>query len=155
MSAGRFASTTDVPVERSRAALETLLRRYGADQLVTGWEEGRAVIAFRIAGRPIRLDVPMPTKAEAELTRAGRRRHPDDVEPAREQLERARWRAVLLLVQSKLESAELGIETLDQAFLSNIVAGDGRTIGEHMAGQIEAAIRDGSSSTLLLPGRSK
>lgn len=151
---GRFATRTEVPVERSRAELETLLRRYGADQLVTGWEKGRAVVAFRIAGRPIKLDVPMPTDAEASLTPDGKRRSPEATANARDQLERQRWRAILLLVRSKLESAELGIETLDQAFLSNIVAGDGRTIGEHLAGQIEAAVRDGNSSSLLLPGRS-
>ena len=145
-----------MPVARSKAELEGLLRRYGADQLVTGWEKGRAVVAFRIAGRPIRLDVPMPTRGDAERTGTGRRRHdPRAVEGALEQLERQRWRALLLVCKAKLEAVECGIDTLESAFLAGIVTGDGRTIGEHLAGQIESAVRDGGMGTLMLPGRSR
>ena len=40
----RYASRTTVTVERSKAEVEHILRRYGADQFLHGWEPGRAIL---------------------------------------------------------------------------------------------------------------
>jgi hypothetical protein len=42
----RFAETTKVPVERTKHAIEDALKKYGADQFISGWEHGRAMLGF-------------------------------------------------------------------------------------------------------------
>ena len=37
----RYASRTEVPVERSRAELERILHRYGCDAFAFGWDRMR------------------------------------------------------------------------------------------------------------------
>ncbi len=147
----RYAASTEVAAERSRVDLERLLRRYGADQFVTGWERGRAVLGFRLAGHAVRIEVPMPTEADAERTETGKLRNAGARDAALRQLERQRWRALLLLTQAKLEAVELGLETLEQAFLSHLVLPDQRTVSEALAGQVEQWIKDGQVPRLL-PG---
>jgi hypothetical protein len=140
-----FASETSVPVERSRAELEKLLRRYEADQFVSGWEEGRAMVGFRIAGRTVRLEVPMPTLKDVQ--KKGSRKPPV---LALAQMERQRWRALLLLTKAKLEACALGLETFEQAFLAGIVTPNGQTIGQRLVQQLDEIQKGGAIK--LLPG---
>ena len=51
MTSGRYATDTRVSVERSKAEIEAILARYGADQFMYGWEASRAVIGFRYSGK--------------------------------------------------------------------------------------------------------
>jgi hypothetical protein len=144
-----FASETSVPVERSRAELEKLLRRYEADQFVSGWEEGRAMVGFRIAGRTVRLEVPMPTLKDVQKTPSGRqRRAPSSQAAVLAQMERQRWRALLLLTKAKLEACALGLETFEQAFLAGIVTPNGQTIGQRLVQQLDE-IQKGGAIKLL------
>jgi hypothetical protein len=145
-----FASETSVPVERSRVELEKLLRRYEADQFVSGWEEGRAMVGFRIAGRTVRLEVPMPTLKDVERDGANRRRSPAQKTAALAQMERQRWRALLLLTKAKLEACALGLETFEQAFLAGIVTPNGQTIGQRLVQQLDEIQKGGAIK--LLPG---
>jgi hypothetical protein len=146
-----FASETSVPVERSRVELEKLLRRYEADQFVSGWEEGRAMVGFRIAGRTVRLEVPMPTLRDVQKTPSGRqRRAPSSQTAVLAQMERQRWRALLLLTKAKLEACALGLETFEQAFLAGIVTPNGRTIGQRLVQQLDEIQKGGAIK--LLPG---
>jgi hypothetical protein len=145
-----FASETSVPVERSRAELENLLRRYEADQFVSGWEESRAMVGFRIAGRTVRLEVPMPTLRDVERDGANRRRSPAKKTAALAQMERQRWRALLLLTKAKLEACALGLETFEQAFLAGIVTPNGQTIGQRLVQQLDEIQKGGAIK--LLPG---
>lgn len=42
-----YAQGTEVPADRSRAEIERMLIRFGADQFVSGWERDRvAMIGF-------------------------------------------------------------------------------------------------------------
>ena len=52
----RYASRTTVTVERSKAEVEHILRRHGADQFLHGWETGRAIVGFRLKGHVHRPD---------------------------------------------------------------------------------------------------
>lgn len=144
----RFASSTAVPVDRSRAELERLLRRYGADQFVSGWESGRAMVGFTIEGRSVRLEVPLPS--EADLSTKHRPSGSRALENAIAQVERQRWRALLLLVKAKLEAIALGIETLETAFLADIVVRGGKTVGELLRPQL-TEIAEGCVPRLLPP----
>lgn len=148
----KFAESTKVPVERTKAELERTLRRYGADQIVTGWDRGtRAVVAFRMAGRPIRLEIPMPSRAEVERRSDGKRRGRAAQDRAMDQAERQRWRCLLLFLKARLEAVELGIETLDESFLPHIVLPGGGTVGERLLPEIERALRGDALPPLLPP----
>lgn len=43
----RYAEGTDVPVERSKAQIEEILRRYGASAFASGWDKQHAMLAER------------------------------------------------------------------------------------------------------------
>ena len=75
-------------------------------------------IVFRMAGRNLLFRVTLPESDQAR---------------------RSMFRALLLTIKGKLESAERGIETFEEAFLANIVMPDGRTVAETAAPQIEQA----------------
>jgi hypothetical protein len=67
MSAPRYAENTEVPVERSRSEIESLLRRHGASAFFSASDEntGSAMIGFRLASRMFRIEVRRPTEADA------------------------------------------------------------------------------------------
>jgi hypothetical protein len=55
-----YAKDTEVSVEKSRAEIESILKRYGASHFAYMTEPTRAVIAFRAKDRNIRFDLPLP-----------------------------------------------------------------------------------------------
>jgi hypothetical protein len=63
-----YAEETSVPVERSRAEIEHLLRKYGADQFASGWSGDRAMIQFRAEGRTVRFVLPLPDPQDKQFT---------------------------------------------------------------------------------------
>jgi hypothetical protein len=136
----RYAENTSVPVDRSRAEIERVLVKYGANGFGYTWErrpvpvdpprmhgpktreQEFAAIAFQFKERRIRLDIPMP-------------------EDAREV--RQRWRAALLVIKAKLEAVASGISTLEAEFLASIVTEDGRTVGQIVIPKMTEAVRVG------------
>ncbi len=154
-----FAEGTTVPVERSRAEIETLLRRYGADQFVSGWDAGMAMIGFHARERTVRFILPIPSRTEKRFTHATRRltgrltrEYPRTPEDALRQWEgecRRRWRSLALTIKAKLEAVETGIALFEQEFLANILMPDGRTVGEHVTPMIARAYTTGETPKLL------
>ena len=150
-----YAKHTAVPVDRSRAQIEGVLRRYGATGFGYSWERREvpiipvpvygaktelrefAILVFAVKERRVRLDVPMPTAREA------------GTETRAEKAVRQRWRAVLLVIKAKLEAVESGISSLEAEFLANIVTESGRTIGEAIIPRLSEAVRSGR----LLPAK--
>lgn len=126
----RYAQHTKVPVSRTRDQIVELMRRAGADAFLFGEDSGRATIGFRLAGRYLRFTVPIPERGD-------------------DQLVRARWRALLLVVKAKLEAAAIGLSTIEEAFLLDTLLPDRRTVAEIVAPQIEIAYRDGKMPPLL------
>lgn len=151
----RYATTTTVPIERTRSEIETTLKRYGATAFGYGWDDkvSASVMTFRIADRYIRLIVPQPSRTDRAITHDGRGYLRTDKQQASAfaQAERTRWRATLLVIKAKLEAVESGIETLEQAFLTHIVLADGSTVGEHALPAIAESYRTGQMPELL-PG---
>jgi hypothetical protein len=149
----RYAADTSVPVERSRADVERILRRYGASSFAYGWEGSRSVIQFDYSGRRMRIvmSMPDPSSAEFQKTPAGQRRSPSAAQVAWEKACRQRWRAFVLVIKAKLEAVESGITTVEDEFLAWTVLPDGRTFGEWARPQLDAAY-SGGSMPALLPG---
>ncbi len=151
MAAG-YASDTSVPVERSRAEIEQVLVRYGADQFISGWDADMALIQFRAKGRHLKFMLPLPKREEfrVHLVRGYKRpRTPRQIENAWQQEMRRRWRCLLLVLKAKLEAVATGITTFDEEFLAHIVLPDGRTVGNFMLPQVEEVYATGKMPALL------
>jgi hypothetical protein len=147
----RYAATTRVPVDRSRAEVQRVLRRYGATRIAEAWAPGAAAVQFEIGGLVARIEVPMPTSIQiaADL----RRKRPTDAALRRAvtQAERQRWRAFVLLLKAKLESVALGVVTFEREFMPHLMLENGTTVGAAM----EHALRAGETrlATPALPAK--
>lgn len=147
---GRFAENTTVPADRSRAEIEATLVRYGAGAFMYGWEEGRAVVQFRMSDRMIRFDLPMPDPQDPAFTHHSRGvRTQSAAQEAYEKATRQRWRALALVVKAKLEAVESGITTFEEEFLAHILLPDGSTVGSWATPQVQAAYDTGTMPKLL------
>lgn len=149
---GRYARTTTVTVASSRAELENILERYGADRFAYSTEAGRVQIAFRIKGTFVRMDLPMPLLEDREfaLTATRQIRSEGSRREAWDQACRQRWRALVLVVKAKLEAVEVGISTLEREFLADTLLPDGSTFGEWAIPQVQNAYLTGTMPPLLL-----
>ena len=148
----RYAETTDIAPDRSRAEIERTLCRYGASAFMYAWQGERAMIGFDLAGRRYRIVLPLPPRDDFATTPVrGTRRSAGATQDAWEQATRQRWRALVLLVKATLEAAESGIVTVETALLTFVVLPSGVTVGEWVAPQIEATYRSGAMPQLL-PG---
>jgi hypothetical protein len=152
-----YAAGTEVSADRSRAEIESTLRRFGADQFTSGWDTASsiAVVGFRIAGRMVRMTLPLPTETDpmVALTPSGKQRSAAQLGEELAKETRRRWRSLLLVLKAKLTAVSDGISTLEREFLADVVLPDGRTAGEFLAPQIALAYTDGTMPALL-PGRS-
>jgi len=128
-----YAEDTRVPVARTRAEIEAVLTKYGADQFVSGWTEEEAAIGFRIAGRQITIKLPIDPKMS-------------------EQKKRSRWRALFLIIKSKLVAIDSGITTLEREFLADVRMYDGRTVYEWAKPSIDKMYLEGKMPPLLPSG---
>ncbi len=155
-----YAKDTTVSIERSKAELEQLLRRFGATQYVTGWndEDHSALIGFQIRGRRMRFRLDMPDPADPQFaytkvnqTRARKLRSQPVITAAWEQACKERWRALILLIKAKLAAVEAGITTIEEQFLPNVMLVDGSTVQEWLDPQVDQAVQSGRMPPLL-PG---
>jgi hypothetical protein len=149
-----YAEGTTVPVEKTRIEIERLLTKHGAAQhgIVSNVECGIAMVLFTMAGRQVRMRVPLPRLEEARSRRGASTRERQI--RLWEQASRERWRAVLLLVRAKLELIELGLSTIEREFLADIALPNGQTVGDLLHAQLEEAYATGSMPPLLPPGAS-
>lgn len=125
----KYARRTEVSVSRSRAEIENVVLRYGADQFGSALdrEGARAMIQFRIATWLVRFVLPLKDCSE--------------------QQQRQRWRALCLVIKAKLEAVEDGITTVEEEFLPHVVTPSGETFAEWAVPQIREMKKTGQ-----LPG---
>ena len=147
----RFAESTTVSVEKSRAEIEGVLRRYGATGFISGWNDERAVIGFQMNERQVKFYLPLPDAKSKHYARDGRGslRSADKIYQVWEQDCRQRWRALALVIKAKLEAVAAGITVFEDEFMAHIVLPDGQTVGQVMRPQIESAYREGTMPPLL------
>jgi hypothetical protein len=142
-----YATGTDVPVQRSRAHLEDLLRAHGAEGFAFGWTSDFDRVEFVLHNRRIRFVLPRPKKDKFKLTPSGLLRTDKQIQAAVDAEDRRRWRALLLIVRAKVEAVESGIASFEEEFLAFIVMPNDQTIGDILLPQIEA----GTIARKLLP----
>ncbi len=136
----RYAATTRVPISQTKNEIEQVLARYGADQFISGWEHGRAMLGFRVHDRMVRFELPLSTEEDYRQ------------QARREQEDRQRWRALLLVIKAKLEAVESQIATFESEFLAHIVLPNNRTVGQEFIPQLAAIYKTGKMPKLLGDG---
>ncbi|WP_243647546.1 hypothetical protein [Cuneatibacter caecimuris] len=77
---GTYAEKTSVSISKTKADLEEMIIRAGAEQFVSGYKENTAMIGFVMANRQIRFILPLPDRRSEEfwVTPAGRKRRTAD-----------------------------------------------------------------------------
>lgn len=139
-SAGTYASKTTVSPERSRAEIESTLKRYGAGGFAYGWDddEGVAMVAFKHEGRQVRFMLPVPPQEDFRRTPNTRQwRDNAAMLKAHDQAVKQRWRALALSIKAKLEAVEAGIVTFEEEFLAHFVLPGGRTVAETLGPELK------------------
>lgn len=152
-----YAGETTVPIERSQGEIQALLRKRDADSFFSGWDGDKGFVAFRLSGRHIRITVPMPDPEADEFifTPTGKERSESAAKADYERAVRARWRVMLLLIKAKLEAIDIGVQTLEEAFLGDVVLPSGQTFGQWAEPELKRVYELGVMPPLLAlgPGR--
>lgn len=140
-----------MPTSKTRLELDNLLRAHGAENVGMAVGSDYATLMFTMSDRTVhfRLNMPVGTERSITHTEQGRERKAPARHAALDAEHRRLWRALLLVVKSKLEAAESGIETFEDAFLANIVLPDGSTVAENVRPAIESAYSTGQVRPLL------
>ncbi len=149
-----YARATKVPVDRSRFQIEHILTRYGAEQFAYATKKDGAMIGFRVEDRNIRISVPFPDKTSRVFThsKSGYELAENQVESRIDQEVRRRWRALLLVIQAKLEAVDSGIAEFETEFLPYIVLPGGQTVAEKALPSVARAYNSGKDVPLLPSG---
>jgi glycogen debranching enzyme len=148
----RYAASTEVGSDRSRAEIERTLARYGARQFMYGYDQTRAIVGFQINNRQVRFVLPLPDRDDREFTHTpsrGTQRTAAQREAAYEQAVKQKWRALNLVIKAKLEAVESGIVTFDAEFLAHLVLPNGRTVADEVVPMVETAYETNQMPALL------
>jgi len=152
-----YAEDTSVSVEKSRAEIEKLIVRAGADKFASMISENEAMIGFAICGKHVKFVLPLPrtderrfTHRKVNSTNHGSPRSREEAYKAWEQACRSRWRALCLCIKAKLEAVEAGITTFEAEFLAHFVTPGGKTMGERIIPQLEEMSKSGKMPLLTL-----
>lgn len=145
----KYATTTTVTVEKSRAEIEQILMRYGADQFMYGTDREKAIVMFRMKGRQIQFSLKYEPIEKFKYTPTRQIRTKENQQKAWEQDQRTKWRAFVLVIKAKLEAVESGIMTFEDEFLANIMLPNGKTVSDFIQPQIEEAYTSGKMPMLL------
>lgn len=146
----RFAADTSVSVSASKAEIERIVERYGAEGFMSGWQADQAMVAFTMMQRQVRFVLTMPAKTEKRFTEHSRGlRTPEAAQKEWEQACRQRWRALALVIKAKLEAIESNISTFDDEFMAHIVLPNGNTVSQEAGPRIIEAYKSGAMQPLL------
>lgn len=148
-----YAEKTTVPIEKSKADIERILRKAGADQFVSGWDREKGVgrIQCKLDGIFLQFSITAPEPDRFRKTGTGRMRDEDALKTVLEKEEQRRWRGLLLVIKAKLEMIQTGQTTIQDEFMANILLPNQKTVGEWIAPQLAKAYERGTMPKLL-PG---
>jgi hypothetical protein len=139
MSTPRYASETEVPIDRSKSQIEALLKTRKVEGYHTGWDQSRDMIEFLWRGNQIRFVLPRPKHDDYKFSRSGQMRSERQVAQALEQADRQRWRALYLVIRAKIEAVEADLSIFEEEFLAFIVVpGRNETLGQILVPRLKA-----------------
>lgn len=147
----RYAEGTDVTPTRSRAEIEHLLEQYGATGFAYGSQAGRAMIAFEMKGRHIRMTLIYPPLLDFEYTPGGKWRSAEQQENAHSAEIRRLWRELVLLLKAKLVAVQSHITSFEKEFLGDTILPNNAVVFDWLEPQLEEAYSTGRMPSLL-PG---
>jgi hypothetical protein len=152
----RYASGTEVTIDKSEAEIKKTLMRYGADDIVTGQSsrKGKAFVQFWYESLHIMVEIPLPTIEEKkfQLTEKGNERSEHQVQIEYEKACRQQWRVLLLLIKANLEAVENRIMEPQQAFLPWLILPNGQTVIKAVEPGLKKWIESGEQPKLLTFG---
>ena len=123
----KYAATTKVPVERSRAEIEKTLERYGATKTFFAKDPEAFHVGFQLGGRSVQLKVPIYDN---------------------DRKNRQAMRVLLLWIKGRLEIIEAGFSTIDREFLHDILLASGQKVGDLVVPQLN----ESTIKSLPMPG---
>lgn len=142
MSSRAYADTS-VPVERTKEAIRSLLKKHGGIrgfQFREDW--GSNTVGFEFIrmektkdddGKPI--EIPIGVRMTLIVAHKGYLRSQYS-EANWAQRERQVWRALYHYLKSQLEAVDFGLRSFSDAFMADVIMRDGRTIGDHVRGSL-------------------
>lgn len=133
-----YAQSTEVPIDRSKAEIEKVLRIHGSGGFMYMSDHNRAVIGFIFNGLNYKIAIEMPKREAFSQTSRGRARQDTAVDRIHEQACRSRWRALLLVIKAKLEAVEQGISTIEREFAADLIMADGKTLYAHLSRALDS-----------------
>jgi hypothetical protein len=126
-----YGEYTKVPFDRTVSEIQSMLRKRGAGQIFYGEDGDRFAIQFSLADRMIRFQLSLSDTPG---------------KPATEQRRKQRARALMMVIKAKLESVDAEIETIEEAFLANVVMSDGKTVYERVSEPMALEYQSGRPS---------
>ncbi len=148
----KYASGTEVPIERSQAEIRKLLEKYGVvSGFVAGEYNGMATLMFEMNGKRIRFSMGVPRVSDGDLKNKSEAQKWAYVSGETRRL----WRAMALCIKAKCESVASEIETFEDAFMAQTVMPSGETIGEWVHREENQMRISSGKMPPLLPGPSK
>ncbi len=147
----KYASSTEVPVDRSQAEIRRTLKRYGVSRSTFNEAPGLASVEFVAHDRMVRFTITLPDPADERFARTptGRDRAATAARQAFDQAERQCWRALNLLIKAKLEAVEAGVQTFEDEFLPYTVLPGGMTVADTLRDPVAHAYATGEPLRLL------
>lgn len=145
-----FAEGTDVPVERSRAELESLLHKHGATSIAMLRDNEGVMLVFEMRGRRVKLAITNPNPGDYKFTPARVLRSSAQVDGAVQNEIKRRWRALVLIVKAKLELIASGGSSFEIEFMAHTMLPNGQTVGEVMLPRIAKSYTDNTMPPLRL-----
>ncbi len=148
----RYAAGTSVSIDQTQMEIKSLLMRYGAsDFMFAESKNGNAVIGFRYDGRMYRINVSLPATDDPVIgfSPNGRQRTGAQTKKFWKQACRSVWRAVRMYIYARLEAVEIGITTMEEAFLADTMLSDGVRMAERAAVALEKEYASGKPFALL------
>jgi hypothetical protein len=143
-----YAENTSVPVEKSRTEIEKLLQKHRCAKFMAGVdnEAHRATVQFQAHNRIIRFEIALPDPKDPQFKKIKNsylQRTAAGVAKLVEQVERSRWRALLLVIKAKLEAVESNIATFEEEFMAHIVLPNDQTVGQWVLPEVAQIYKTG------------
>jgi hypothetical protein len=112
--------------------LHNQLTLSGADAIVIEWDMQRIVVSFRLKKISVIFRVPLPDPLDStlRLDADGKQRPAKAIMREVQTLRSRQWRQLSMVIRWKLVSVASGIESVEEAFMAQLLLRSGETMSE-------------------------